>query len=74
MPFDIEIDEYHEDRERNLKYFEKFRDIVFYESAKCCLFEKRIKRFIIFFRKLPYILKFKITVFYLFKIVNLLKR
>ena len=50
--------------------FEKFRDIVFYESAKSCLFEKRIKRFIIFFRKLPYILKFKITMFYLFKIVK----
>ena len=26
MPFDIEIDEYHEDEERKLRYFDKFKD------------------------------------------------
>ena len=27
MPFDIEIDEYHEDEERKLRYFDKFKDM-----------------------------------------------
>ena len=50
------------------KNFKKFRGIVYYEIARVCLYEKKIKRFIIFFRKINFILKMKIVMFYFLKI------
>ena len=51
------------------KNFNKFKKSIYYEITKICLIEKRISRFFLFFRKISFIHKLKIIVYYFSKIV-----
>ena len=51
------------------KNFKIFKKSIYYELAKVCLAEKRISRFLLFFKKISIVHKLKIIVYYFSKIV-----
>ena len=53
----------------NYKNFKIFKKSIYYEITKVCIIEKRISRFLLFFRKISFIHKLKIIVYYFSKIV-----
>jgi glycosyltransferase involved in cell wall biosynthesis len=49
--------------------FKIFKKSIYYELAKVCLAEKKINRFLLFFKKISFVHKLKIIVYYFSKIV-----